>query len=422
MKVLGIVAEYNPFHLGHKYHLEKSKQITRSDYSIAVMTGSFVQRGEPSFVDKWTKAKMAIDNGVDLVIELPFIFSVQSAEIFALGSIKLLNSLNIVDYITFGNELGSLADLDKIAQILIDEPPYLKQKLQEYIHKGNSFPMSRSKALKSFFDHYKDDIEISENIQDILKMSNNILAIEYLKALTLLKSTIKPVSIKRIGNLYGDKYLNNTIASATGIRNSILNNGVEPIREYLPDKTFKSLKNYLHQYKEFNSLNNYNQIIHYLLQIKDKKSLINIMDVESGLENRIVKKSTIYKNVDHLIQSISTKRYPKTRIQRILIHLMANLTKPLFDELLPHHPSYIRILGSNEKGFQLLNKIKENSNLPIITKFADYNQHNNLYLNKIISLDEMSTNLYFAGLNVDKPFIDMDYHTTPYIVKNNHLY
>lgn len=417
MKVLGLIAEYNPFHLGHKYHLEKSKQITNSNYSIVVMSGSFVQRGEPSFIDKWTKAKMAIDNGIDLVIELPFMFSVQSAELFALGSIKLLHSLNIVDYIAFGNELGSLDDLKKVARILIEEPPYFKQQLQEYLNKGHSFPMARSNALKDFSNQYKDRMKTSKDIQNILKMSNNILAIEYLKALISLNSNIEPIAIKRIGSLYGDEDLSNTIASATGIRNSILNNGINSIKEYVPTETFRHLVNYIDKYEQFNTLDNYRQIIHYLLQIDDKKYLTDIMDIEPGLENRIVAKSTKYKDIDYLVQSITTKRYPKTRIQRILVHLMANLKKSLFNELSTHYPLYIRVLGMNRNGFKLVNKIKENCNLPIITKFADYKQYNNIHLHKIISLDKISTDLYFTGLNNTKPFIDMDYYTTPYIVK-----
>ena len=169
MKVIGLITEYNPFHLGHKYHLTMSKKLTNSDYSVAIMSGSFVQRGEPSLIDKWTKAKMAIDNGVDLVIELPFIFSTQSAELFAYGGIALLHSLNIIDYVAFGSELGSLSYLEEIAQILVDEPPSYKERLKKYLKEGNSFSVSRSIALEDYFNQCKSNRKNSIHVKDILK-------------------------------------------------------------------------------------------------------------------------------------------------------------------------------------------------------------------------------------------------------------
>lgn len=154
MKVLGLITEYNPFHFGHKFHLDTAKEITGAEYSIAIMSGSFVQRGEPSIVDKWTKAKMAIDNGVDLVIELPFIFSTQSAELFAYGGVALLHGLKIVDYLVFGSELGSLDYLKEIATILVEEPPYYKKSLKNYLDMGYSFSVSRSNSLEDYFNKY----------------------------------------------------------------------------------------------------------------------------------------------------------------------------------------------------------------------------------------------------------------------------
>ncbi|MCF6462683.1 nucleotidyltransferase [Clostridium sp. Cult1] len=417
MKVVGLITEYNPFHLGHKYHLNMSKKLTNSDYSIAVMSGSFVQRGEPSLIDKWTKAKMAIDNGVDLVIELPFIFSTQSAELFAYGSIALLHNLSIVDCVAFGSELGSLDYLNEIAEILVYEPPHYKENLRKYLNEGNSFSVSRSNALQDYFEKFNVNKKYNISIKDLLKMSNNILAIEYLKALKILNSKIQPVAIKRIGSSYNENQLNHKIASATGIRKKIINGNIEATRKHITNQTYDHLINYINKYKKFNMLDNYTQIIHYLLRIGHINNLIQIMDVESGLENRITKKSTKYSDINDLIQAISTKRYPKTRIQRILIHLMANLTKPIFRELYPHYPCYIRVLGSNEKGFVLLNKIKEESKLPIIMKFSDHVKYKDLYLQKIIEFDKKATDLFFLGLNTPNPFMDMDYYTTPYIKK-----
>ena len=190
--VLAIIGEYNPFHNGHLYHLNESKKASNSDYTIAVMTGNFVQRGNVSLVDKWTKARMAILNGIDLVIELPCIYSISSAENFALGAIKLLNSLKIVDTISFGTEIDDINILKECAEILTEEPEEFKSLLSHELSKGISFPKARENALLM----YLNDIRRYANV---LSSPNNILAIEYLKALTATNSTISPISIKRVG-------------------------------------------------------------------------------------------------------------------------------------------------------------------------------------------------------------------------------
>ena len=417
MSVVGIIAEYNPFHFGHKYHLELSKKITNSEYSVAIMSGSFVQRGEPSLIDKWTKAKIAVENGIDLVIELPFIFSVQSAELFAYGSIALLNSLKIVDYVSFGSEIGELEYLYPIADVLVKEPAHYKELLKKYLQNGNSYPVARSYALEDYFDKYDNRLN-SQNINEIISAPNNILAIEYLKALKRLNSNIKPITIKRIGSHYNDPKLNNKIASATAIRNSLLESkNISIVQDYIPKVTYDYLVDYLNNFSSFNSLDNYNQIIHYLLRVQDKKYLASIMDVEAGLDNRIVEKSYEYNDIEGFINSVVTKRYPRTRIQRILIHLMINLSKDTFKELSSHHPAYIRILGSNDKGFYLIKRIKQKTDIPIITKYSDHHSLKNPHINRIINFDKRATDLFFIGLNTKQPLTNMDYYISPYIKK-----
>ena len=412
MEVLAMIVEYNPFHLGHKYHLEHSKSITNADYTIALMSGSFVQRGEPSLIDKWTKSKMAIDNGVDLVIELPFIFATQSAELFAFGGVSLLNNLGIVNYISFGSELGDLNILKEIANILLKEPTIYKESLKEYLSLGYSYAVSRSKALVNYYAKFQKATD-TKKIEEILKMSNNILAIEYLKALQLLNSSIKPVTLKRVGNAYNEEILDNKIPSATAIRKAAFSCSMDSIKSYLPSPSYNHLVNYINNYNNFNALNNYSQIIHYLLGFHGEEALKEIMDVEIGLENRIVNKSYKYRNIKDLVEEISTKRYAKTRIQRILVHLMTGLDKNTFKILASQYPTYIRVLAANSKGLFLLRKIKEKSNIPIITKFSHYKKYNNSYLDKIISFDKKSTDLYFMG--IDNFSMNMDYYTSPYI-------
>lgn len=413
MKVLGLIAEYNPFHYGHKYHLNESLKKTNSNYSIALMSGSFVQRGMPSFVDKWTKAKMAIDNGIDLVIELPALYSCQSAELFALGAIKILNSMNIVDCISFGSEEGDLNPLKTISQIFLDEPETFKESLNYYLSLGNSFPVSRSLALQDYIKNNK--LLKKSDIQSMVKKSNNILGIEYLKALSTTNSAIEPYTIKRIGSEYKDINPHSEFSSATAIRNTIVNEGLSAGKSLIPLNTFNLLKDYLSKYGHFNDLENYKDIIRYLFLTKDIKALKNIRDIEEGLENRIINYIKTTNNLEDTIGHISTRRYPSTRIQRIFMHLLLDLDKSLIKESYLGDPEYIRVLASNKKGLFLLNKIKKESPVKIISKFSNYKKYNINKINTFLEFEKKATDIYFLGLGLKKPLTDMDYYTSPYI-------
>lgn len=412
MKILSMVTEYNPFHYGHKYHLQESISKTKASHSIAIMSSSFVQRGEPSIVDKWTKAKMAIDNGVDLVIELPFIYSVQSAELFAFGAIKLVDSLAVVDYVSFGSETGNLQPLTKIANILLEEPEEFTQTLGKYLNQGLSFPASRSKAIYNYL--INQETNPSYDYQSILKQSNNILAIEYLKSLSKLQSPVSPITIARKGSYYNDPDLNLKLSSATGIRKSILKNGLDSIKNFVPSPTFLALKEYKEEYKSFNQLKNYEEIFQYLLLTKSPSDISQYFDVNEGLENRIIRISQENKDINRLIDNIRTRRYPKTRIQRILIHILIGLTRQIITDLFTRPLPYIRVLGSNRKGYEILSKIKETSNIPIIQRFSDYKKYNTKIIDKFAYYEKKATNLYFLGIDQDPPLVNMDYKISQY--------
>lgn len=413
MNVLGLITEYNPFHFGHIHHLKESLSITNSDASIAVMSGSFVQRGEPSLVDKWTRAKMAVDNGVDLVLELPVVYSVQSAELFALGAVKLLDSLNIVDSLSFGSEEGELESLEIIAEILIKEPVEFKYSLKKYLDLGNSFPVARSLALEDYFK-IKSSSK-SMDFKNILKQSNNILGIEYLKALHRIDSKIKPFTIKRIGSDYKDKTTQNKISSATGIRHTILHESLISSKSFLPLESFNLIEEYILNYNNFNSLENYSKIIRYLFLTADKEELKDLFDIDEGLENRILKFIKQDCNMETIISKTATRRYPSTRIQRIFIHLLLGLDQNNLKDFFSYENNYIRVLAANKKGLLLLNKIKDQSDLKIITKFSNYEKHNNKIINRFLELEKKATDIFFLGLNLEKPLTDMDYYTSPYI-------
>lgn len=407
MSILGIIAEYNPFHFGHKYQLNRSKKETGSNYVVSVMSGSFVQRGEPAFLDKWSRARMAIDGGVDLVLELPVIYSTQTAELFAYGGVKLLNSLNIVDYLSFGTEIGDLENLKTIANVLVNEPKEFIDLLRFYLDQGLSFPISRSKALNKYLP---SDI----NASIIVSNPNNILAIEYLKSLEILRSDIIPHTIKRVGADYSSKDLNEKFSSATGIRESIIKHGINSVENYLPISSFHIMKDFYNKFGEFNSLYNYEQILLYILRTTESENMSELIDVEHGLGNRILNKSSSSSSLSQIVQNSISKTHTRTRIQRTLIHLLLELNKQSFNNMHQFYPSYTRVLASNKNGLYLLNKIKANSGIPIITKFSNYVNLSSDEINQIISFDKKATDIFYLGFGGKN---NMDFLTSPYIKK-----
>lgn len=412
MRTVALITEYNPFHFGHLFHLNQAKELTNASHSICIMSSSFVQRGEPAIVDKWSRAKMAIDNGVDLVIELPYLSSVQTAELFAYGSVRILEKLNIVDYIAFGSELGQLDVLKEIANVLVEEPYYYKKKLKANLASGISYPVSRNNAIKQyFFDSYS--IEIGE----VLNNPNNILAVEYLKALRKLESNIEPITIKRKGHGYNDKNISNGYASASAIRKNIFEKGLYKSYNLVPENTFVVLEQFFKEFKRFNRLENYYTILNYLLLNADKEILKKQFDIKDGLENRIIEKAFNSPHFEEFIGMVASKTHTRSRIRRTFLQLILNTTKEEINEYFSSSPKYIRILGANQKGFELLNKINEISDLIVLNKFADYKKIDNLNNDISIKKEILATNIYYYGLCPTQPNLNKDFQKTPYIVK-----
>lgn len=401
MRILGIIVEYNPFHNGHLYHLQTSKKLTKCDYTIAVMSGNFVQRGEPAIVDKWKRTMMALKAGVDLVIELPVVYATSTAENFAYGAVKLLDSLKIVDYISFGSEKGDLNELTKIAEILLEEPIYYRKALKEYLKSGITFAKARELALQKVINN--------NEIEKILQTSNNILAIEYLKSLKKIGSSIAPFTIKRRGSLYTSLELKEEFASASSIRKHIFEKGLEGLEKYIPDFTKEILQSSFVKKQGPISLEEFSNILIYLL--RNHIPLNHIFDVSEGLENKIYKASYKTNNVEELIKLVKSKRYTESRIRHILIHLLLNIDKQIFKEF--DGPNYIRVLGFNEKGKEMLREIKKKSPLPIITKVSQYKIK--LSNTKMFEKDLFATDVYtlayknssIAGLDFIHPLIKL---------------
>lgn len=391
-RVLGIIAEFNPFHNGHMYHLQKAKEQSGAQYCICVMSGNFVQRGNTSIVNKWKKAEMALLNGVDLVIELPTIYSVASAEGFSLGAIKLLNNLKIVDAISFGTETSDFAALNNISSIVNEEPMKYKSILNSELKKGLSFPKARENALMLYLNDNK-------RYDNILNTPNNILAIEYLKALKKIKSTIQPIPVKREKVYYNDNVIVDEFASATAIRKLLKNEEFSEIRKVVPKSTYQILKKETELGNVVLDLSRYEKEIIYNLRRMTVSEIAELPDVNEGLEHSLKNAANYSNDITNLINIVKTKRYTVTRIQRILICALLGITKRDVGMAKKTEP-YIRVLGFNEKGKELISRInKQNPKATVITsvkKFQDKNNNNknSKIYKRLLDIDIFSTNVY----------------------------
>ncbi len=398
MKVLGIIAEYNPFHNGHKYHLQASKALTGADLTVVVMSGNFTQRGEPALVDKWARAEMALHCGADLVIELPVAYAMSSAEYFAFGAVKLLDSLGTVDVLSFGSESGDLDRLTEIAYILMSEPEEYKSVLKENLSAGKSFPSARQKALSSYLKGKNGE----DHLSPLLKSSNNILAVEYLKALFRLKSRITAVTIGRVGNEYNCSKLTGEISSATSIRKVFSETSFQTpgdlIESSVPNSSLAILERELELGKGPVFPSDFSLPLLSALRKMSIEQLQALPYMEEGLENRISVAAGKAGSFQELTDMICTRRYPNTRIQRILFSALIGLTDILFESFnRSGGPAYIRILGFNSAGRSLLSTIRGRTALPVITKTANYKSSALPCVSDMLHLEAAASDQYVLG-------------------------
>lgn len=378
MNIVGIIAEYNPFHNGHLYHLNRAKELSNSDYSVAIMSSNFVQRGEPSIFTKWQRSEIAVRNGVDLVLELPVLYSSRSAYYFAYGAIYSFDKSNVISHLAFGSEHSDLDELSKISEFLAKENLDFKTSLKKYLKKGLSYPKSRENALKEFFP------EITFN----LNQPNVILGLNYLKVLKELDSKIHPLPIKRIGGYHSIDPIKN-IAGATLIRN-LIKDKESGYQDFLTEETNSTIKNILKKGFEPVFLDNFSSQIMYMLRKKEKEGFLKYPGVTEGLENKIVTSLLKGNNPEEIINSMKSKRYTETRIRRILIEILLGITSEYENK----NPDYLRVLAFNEKGRRILKNMKEKSSLPIITKFADFYQRASSNSKLLLDLEISTTNIY----------------------------
>ena len=386
-KVLGIIAEYNPFHNGHALHIAKSKEETGAEYTICIMSGNFVQRGNTSIVNKWIKTEMALKNGIDLVIELPTIYAISSAENFAEGAIKILNSLKIVDTVSFGSEEADIDILNRLATILYNEPRKYTELLKKKKKKGLSFPKARENAVLLYLNDSK--------YFNILNQPNNTLAIEYLKALKKYKSHIRPITIKREKAFYNSNCIVDEYASATAIRNMVINGQFDDIRKVMPRNSYDLLLDEIQNKRFVSDITKFEKEILYTLRRLSTFDLKKFPEINEGLENAIKNAANSCNTLSKLINMIKSKRYTQTRIQRILLYILLNITKK--DMIVSRKTvPYARILGYTSKGKELISKIYQaNPKVTLITsvkKFID--SSNNKTYKYMLNKDILATNIY----------------------------
>ncbi|NPV25855.1 MAG: nucleotidyltransferase [Firmicutes bacterium] len=379
MRNIGIIAEYNPLHNGHQYHLHAARNLVNADGVICVLSGNFLQRGEPALVNKWARAKMALQAGADLVFELPVAYATRSANWFAHGAIRLLTATGVITHLAFGSELGRLEPLHTIAQILVEEPRIFKQLLQARLAEGLAFPLARSLALKEFIEHHPPTGIRPTDLEKILRQPNNILAIEYLKEIISQNSPVIPLTIPRRGAEFHQLSVqkDSQFASATAIRHLIsqhwdgrqINPAVwSQLESLLPPSTINILQ------VEFAAGRGpvldeaLAPIVLAFLRRSSPTELRHIVEASEGIENRLVNQAQQSFSLEDLLQKIKTKRYSYTRLKRLLLHSLLGLSKELASSFTATGPTYLRVLGLNQHGRTILQAMKTRATLPIITQ------------------------------------------------------
>jgi predicted nucleotidyltransferase len=353
MRTVGLITEYNPFHNGHLHHLQESLRVTGADASVAVMSGHFLQRGEPALVDKWVRTEMALAAGVDLVLELPFPFACNSAPHFSLGAVQTLNALGVVDALCFGSEAGDLQILDQVAAVLVEREEEIETLTAARLREGVNFPTARSEALAKILPALPAGTVASPN---------NILGVEYLRALRLTGSKIKPYTIKRLGAGYHDEEAVGSIASATGIRH-LISRG-EAIDNLLPQACRMILGSALKVGHSLDVDRLFVALQSHLLQ--NREALGETYLVSDGIDRRLSDAALQACNFDEIVSGVKSRQWTMTRIQRVLMYVLMQARAFEMRSFLKSGPLYLRLLGSSEKGRKVLARARKCKSLPFI--------------------------------------------------------
>ncbi len=347
MKVAGIIAEFNPFHNGHKLLVQKAREAGYT-HVVAVMSGNFVQRGEPAVFHHSVRTKAALENGVDLVLQLPSVYAMSGAQSFARAGAEILNGFGVIDSLVFGSECGDIRLLSETADAVYGNE--IKALLSEELNKGRSFASARENALR----------RINPAYADIIKSPNNILGVEYISALKALESKINPVTFERLGAAHDSNETYGNIAGASMIRELIKNGGVW--KKLVPDSTAE-----IYDSSEIADMNRIESAVLYKIRTVTAEELVKVPDISEGIENRILSAAKQSRTLEELYSLAKTKRYSHARIRRIVWNCLLGVTADDLNKAVP----YIRITGFNRRGAELIKASKETAILPVISKPAD---------------------------------------------------
>jgi len=411
MESIGIIAEYNPFHNGHLHQITEAKKKSKLDYTICIMSGNFTQRGEPALFDKWTRAAMAVKSGVDLVIELPCVFTVRSAQDFARGGIRLLNSLNI-HQISFGSEHADLSLLEKVSAASLD--PAITEELHTNLKSGQSYAVALSDALSKTHSIPKN----------ILSQPNTILAVEYLNAIKIFKTKQKALPIERFFAPHHSGKISGNLASASAIRKELYNTSPDfsLIKQSVPLQSYQTIETLCQNSSALPSINLLSTSVLALLRKIKQPELKNITGISEGLEYKLIKAALQSRNLTELLTLTKSKRYPMSRLQRLILHCLLGTTKESIAAFDQSGPLYARVLAFNRKGREILYDLKTTASIPIITKTTDFlnstkrSQSQLSLFESMLAIDTYATDLYalcFSPAQIG----GLDFLTSPMYIK-----
>lgn len=391
MKIVGIIAEYNPFHNGHRYHIETARRLSGCDFVVAAMSGSFVQRGEPAIFDKWSRAEMAVEAGADLVIELPFVFAVRSAQYFAAGGVRLLSALGAVTHLSFGAEHADLGALAKLAEAADEEATV--RAVRDHLSRGVAYASGLGRALA---DRTGLAAEISAS-------PNNILAIEYLRSLRRFAPAITPVPVQRQSAAHHDPAITGTVASATAIRKALTEGAVGKAEQAIPPVSAGLVRALLDGGEGPVEYSAFSQLILARLRLAPLASLAELPEMSEGLHYKLKEAALAATDLEELLAAVKSKRYARTRLQRLFIHALLQSSKArmaLFDAA---GPLYARVLAFNSRGRTILRHIALSSAIPVITKTAHFLNSRTLSsgtlspLQEMLGADILATDIHVLG-------------------------
>jgi len=381
MKITGVVAEYNPFHAGHEYQLRMAKKLSGCDCIAVVMSGNYVQRGEPAIIDKFKRAEAAVYGGADIVIELPMPFSCQNAEMFAFAAIRELSKLNI-DSLSFGCEDYDIRLLKKIASIQLT--PEYNYFIKEEMKKGLSYPKAMANTLENL---------ISDDSKAVYT-PNNVLAVEYIKSALKLNLNLQYYPVKRLGMGHNDMEIKGPFHSASAIRNSLIKGSFSDLR--LTEKSFEMIEKFYAEHKKFNTLNNYVDFLYYKILTCD--DLNSIYEIKEGLDNKIMAQIFRHENVDDLIMSLKSKRYTYSKLRRCLLNILLDIKKVYINKFMLTNCDYVKVLAFNNMGRQVFKEARKKG-IKVINRYSDYKKYG-LDPEKLdrFQITKTSTNIYYLPL------------------------